>query len=588
MVASANIKLLYSTNLINQPITFRCRLVLMYFWLLFNYITHAQTIPFAVKYHPLSSMRWSMVYDYDSMYLGLTNDGILARFDPDFNLLNTIKFKIPVYDTAAVSSLDILTAVLPTDSGYYITGTHHKYYDEEKSIEKRAVFVGFLSESFEQKWVHFITNQTSYNDTILNNPIVSSQQIRLLNETILISIKSENLFSYHNQDSIMFYKDKTFFYKLSHLGKITSRKLIPFLVLNISQNLSFDYFDNKVIVTGYSYYLKNKLGAVVHKRPVFTIVDTAFSVSSSYPFQDSVYEYGISGLVNKSNAWFGIYIETNKFEQIGANIPTIIPRFWHFNHDAMHIYQKDIFRNVNEVDTLSIVFHLAPVENNIVAYQQVLPKRNWNLAPSWQRVGHELVLYDSAFNYIKKKELNITLPIVFSGPNVPHWGNGIFIDRFNKIVLFGGGGYEKGSFIYRLNNNMEQDTLYNFKDLDYSTRFVRVPKDTTITLRITDSTLYIHRVYENWNDPVGLQKQTIAPMQITLSPNPATAQVHVESPIKIEQYKLTNTNGATMQSGVLDASHSIDVSQLPPGLYFLQLQLENGQTVTKKLVRSSK
>lgn len=74
--------------------------------------------------------------------------------------------------------------------------------------------------------------------------------------------------------------------------------------------------------------------------------------------------------------------------------------------------------------------------------------------------------------------------------------------------------------------------------------------------------------------------------QITTTPNPATTQVYIESPIKIERYTLTNTNGTTVQSGVLDASNSIDVSELPPGLYFLQLQLENGQTVTKKLVRS--
>lgn len=80
----------------------------------------------------------------------------------------------------------------------------------------------------------------------------------------------------------------------------------------------------------------------------------------------------------------------------------------------------------------------------------------------------------------------------------------------------------------------------------------------------------------------------LASYQLNISPNPTTTQVHIKSPIQIERYTLTNTNGISVQSGVLDASNSIDVSQLPPGLYFLQLQLENGQTVTKKLVRSSK
>jgi hypothetical protein len=74
--------------------------------------------------------------------------------------------------------------------------------------------------------------------------------------------------------------------------------------------------------------------------------------------------------------------------------------------------------------------------------------------------------------------------------------------------------------------------------------------------------------------------------QIQTTPNPATTQVHIESPIKIETYTINNTSGTKLQSGVLENDNNIDISQLPQGLYFLQLQLENGQTVTKKLVRN--
>ncbi|MFN9519785.1 MAG: T9SS type A sorting domain-containing protein [Bacteroidota bacterium] len=35
---------------------------------------------------------------------------------------------------------------------------------------------------------------------------------------------------------------------------------------------------------------------------------------------------------------------------------------------------------------------------------------------------------------------------------------------------------------------------------------------------------------------------------------------------------------------MLENDNNIDISQLPQGLYFLQVQLENGQRVTKKLV----
>jgi hypothetical protein len=74
--------------------------------------------------------------------------------------------------------------------------------------------------------------------------------------------------------------------------------------------------------------------------------------------------------------------------------------------------------------------------------------------------------------------------------------------------------------------------------------------------------------------------------EIVISPNPATTQVHIESPIKIESYTLNNTSGTQVQSGVLENDNNIDITQLPQGIYFLQLQLENGQRLVKKLVRS--
>jgi hypothetical protein len=72
--------------------------------------------------------------------------------------------------------------------------------------------------------------------------------------------------------------------------------------------------------------------------------------------------------------------------------------------------------------------------------------------------------------------------------------------------------------------------------------------------------------------------------QIQTTPNPATTQVHITSPVKLESYTINNTSGTQLQSGVLDNDNNIDISQLPQGLYFLQVQLENGQRVVKKLL----
>ena len=138
------------------------------------------------------------------------------------------------------------------------------------------------------------------------------------------------------------------------------------------------------------------------------------------------------------------------------------------------------------------------------------------------------------------------------------------------------------------NNRFAGCGLISSKFLNVSSPWFFIADSNGCVNATCDTSLYIHPKDTLPEDTLigGYLTPYQTQHQVNLSPNPATTQVHVESPIQIEQYKLTNTNGTTMQSGVLDASHSIDISQLLPGLYFLQLQLENGQTVTKKLVRS--
>jgi hypothetical protein len=106
------------------------------------------------------------------------------------------------------------------------------------------------------------------------------------------------------------------------------------------------------------------------------------------------------------------------------------------------------------------------------------------------------------------------------------------------------------------------------------------------TTILTDTIVINKRVNRKYNQWSGINN-LLSAHKITLTPNPVTTQVHIESPIKTECYTLTNTSGTTVQSGVLDAGNNIDVSPLPLGLYFLQLQLENGQMVVKKVVRSA-
>jgi hypothetical protein len=169
-------------------------------------------------------------------------------------------------------------------------------------------------------------------------------------------------------------------------------------------------------------------------------------------------------------------------------------------------------------------------------------------------------------------------------------------DDVKNIIETKGGGYAvcgRNDLIRMLDSNFQ--TVYDIKSKWPGSRYLSIGEAQDGGLYVTGMASIFATdgdmafIKAEPHGGINSTKETL-PLhaQITTSPNPATTQVHIESPIKIEQYKLTNTNGTTMQSGVLDASNSIDISQLPPGLYFLQLQLVNGQTVTKKLVRSSK
>jgi hypothetical protein len=126
-----------------------------------------------------------------------------------------------------------------------------------------------------------------------------------------------------------------------------------------------------------------------------------------------------------------------------------------------------------------------------------------------------------------------------------------------------------------------------------STVYPTLPNDTlcsktlsgtiTHTTILTDTVVINKRVNRKYNQWSGT-KELVPENKITLSPNPATTHTHITSPVKIESYTINNTSGTQLQSGVLENNNNIDISQLPQGLYFLQLQLVNGQRVVKKLV----
>lgn len=73
--------------------------------------------------------------------------------------------------------------------------------------------------------------------------------------------------------------------------------------------------------------------------------------------------------------------------------------------------------------------------------------------------------------------------------------------------------------------------------------------------------------------------------ELLIYPNPATYQVNINAPVTIERLRLMNTQGRVLQNVVIDnATHTLDLSALPKGVYQVQLIGEGGM-VNRQIVR---
>jgi hypothetical protein len=70
---------------------------------------------------------------------------------------------------------------------------------------------------------------------------------------------------------------------------------------------------------------------------------------------------------------------------------------------------------------------------------------------------------------------------------------------------------------------------------------------------------------------------------ISIYPNPATAQLSINSDLKIERIEIMNVMGKTVKT-IVNPSNTVDVSELTVGVYFLQVQTDKN-VVSKKFIK---
>ena len=89
---------------------------------------------------------------------------------------------------------------------------------------------------------------------------------------------------------------------------------------------------------------------------------------------------------------------------------------------------------------------------------------------------------------------------------------------------------------------------------------------------------------------VGISSSESIQKDLTIFPNPVNDRLTVHFDGKMTRFEIINSTGTVVNSQRIDTQNNemrpfnIDVSNLPPGIYFLRLQAGN-KVVTKKVVK---
>jgi len=103
---------------------------------------------------------------------------------------------------------------------------------------------------------------------------------------------------------------------------------------------------------------------------------------------------------------------------------------------------------------------------------------------------------------------------------------------------------------------------------------------------VVDFSFGIYRLNPRGADDItnttGLKEHTQS--LLAIYPNPATEVIHLVSENAIENYRITDINGSLLMESKLNGiSNSINVADLPAGIYFIRVQTKN-ETLTSRVV----
>jgi len=232
-----------------------------------------------------------------------------------------------------------------------------------------------------------------------------------------------------------------------------------------------------------------------------------------------------------------------------------------------------ITNNNNDIVVFTNKFYIAPpteVTNNWFLHNLIINGVD-NIPPS----NSELTAITLSFN-IDSSVSELFFTRVCAGLNV----NQHFITDFNNFYLYDNLNYELTQCNISENNNFQGLYFDYFLDaLPGPFNYQVITNDSTQTITITningDQAIYSNNV---------LSTQDYIDTLFTIYPNPTTDNIIIneKTNIKIENINIYNTLGQLI---IKTKNNIINLSNFENGLYLLNIKLENGKQLTKKIIK---
>jgi hypothetical protein len=522
-----------------------------------------------------NSTRLDEAYDGNILYATPNSQRVL-KLDGNLNSIWTFRL--------TTGKPLVLSGINSGHNNYYVYGGQQVH--DGPIVYEDNTYITLLNECLQPQWAKLLGFRVQFNDTIFDilgyKPGIFSSRTDEHGNFYFLAINEDSRLQAH--DSMGNYG---MIYKFNPQGDLVFRKRILDVAHSGGQLRIHEIRAGIITIVGDAYFPNNPGDNITWYRAVLALMDTSGNLIDKRIYREdkqyvsTIYDIDFNPV---DSSYIGIISGMRRDTVIGKRYVEIHFVKWDNNLNII----KDILSS--EIDSIFYKHTQLRIdtEGNAIVYLAI--EYPYEHADYQQRrnIGY-FVKYDKDLNFIDSVKIDYLTYKSFADSTYDVFNMNAHPQDPSVTIVSGRrrfgpfGNYH--SMAFKINRNLHIDTV-TYPILPNDTLCnTTLSGDIVRQITYTDTLIFITRIYKNYNNWNSVNEQ-VSPVQITLSPNPATTQVHITTPIKIESYTINNTSGTQLQSGVLENDNNIDISQLPQGLYFLQVQLENGQRVTKKLVRS--